>query len=141
MRQLARQVLNVFMMVVAISVAGLNGYASALAACPMHDHGSGTHDHQAASWTADASHDGDAQHGDGHGAGDVAIGDDGPSAPPGEGSCNHVHLHCCATFAVEPAECGLKVAADTRASVPFADAHIPLGQLSSPLFRPPCAVA
>ncbi len=36
-----------------------------------------------------------------------------------------------------PAECGLVMASYARPRAPVADAHIPAGQLASPLFRPP----
>jgi hypothetical protein len=52
-----------------------------------------------------------------------------------------MHVHCCGSFAVPAAECGLKLAALTRVPVLIADSLVPLGQLASPLFRPPRATA
>lgn len=148
MRQLARQALNLLMLVVAVSVAGLNGYASALAACPMHEHGGAAHVHVAPDQVA-IDHDAAAsahEHGSelpvlhSHAAADAAT-PDGDQPASGDGPCTHVHLHCCATFAVTATDCGLTMAVHDRTAVPVGEAHILLGQISSPLFRPPRASA
>lgn len=146
MRQLARQILHVFMLVVALSVAGVNGYASALASCPMHEHGGAVHAHDAnandgASTHADhASHDVPGQDVAGTDCADAgadAAGHSGDEPASGDAPCKHAHLHSCATFAVAAGDCGLSISAHARITVPVGEAHIPLGQLSSPLFRPP----
>ncbi|WP_291152840.1 hypothetical protein [Hyphomicrobium sp.] len=129
------------MLVVALSVAGVNGYASALASCPMHEHGGAVHAHDA------NANDGASTHAD-HASQDVAstdcadagadtAGHSGDEPASGDGPCKHAHLHSCATFAVAAGDCGLSISAHARITVPVGEAHIPLGQLSSPLFRPP----
>jgi hypothetical protein len=148
MRHLARQALNVLMLVIAFSVSGMNGYASALAACPMHEHGA-AHVHatdsqnEIGNGAAPSVHDHGAEIAVQHvHAGSDAATPDGDQPASGDGPCTHVHLHCCATFAVAAADYGLMIAVhDRAAAVPVGEAHVLLGQISSPLFRPPRASA
>jgi hypothetical protein len=147
MRHLARQVLNVLLLVIALSVSGMNGYASALAACPMHEHG-GAHVHATDSQNEFGDSAGTSVHD--HGV-EIAVehadasfdaaAPDGDQPASGDGPCTHIHLHCCATVALTAADYGLAMAAHDSSAVPVGEAHILLGQLSSPLFRPPCASA
>lgn len=128
MRQLARQFLRVVMVAVAVSASSLNGYAAVLAAFDTHAHGShGMHEHP--------SHDHEPGLHSDHGAHDE---DPASSDQP----CKHMHMHCCSSVAVATADAGLSdTAAYARAAVSIANSHIPPGQLASPLFRPPRAVA
>lgn len=145
----ARPLLHVLMLVVAFSVAGLNGYASALACHAGASHAldtSRTHGpHGSASHDAGVSAERDAALSHAHANPDGHVGAHGMNVPDADGDapckgdpgCKHVHVHCCATFAMAPAECGLVMASYARSRAPIADAHIPAGQLASPLFRPP----
>lgn len=131
MRLLARQILRLAVVAVALSAASLNGYASVLAAFDTHAHGHhGTHSHPA--------HDQGHDHGDGLDAGH-AMQDEDPVS--GDQPCKHVHMHCCSSVAVTIADFDLTDADYARIVVPVADSHLPPGQLASPLFRPPRAVA
>jgi hypothetical protein len=127
MRHLARRILRVFMVAVALSASSLNGYAAVLAAFDVHAHGHhGMHSHP--------SHD--------HDAGlhaDHAIGDEDPASS--DQPCKHLHMHCCSSVAVAAADYALTETAYTRAVVPIANSHIPHGQIASRLYRPPRAVA
>ena len=131
MRQSARQILRLFMVAVLLSAGGLNAHAAAMAAFDAHEHGHhGLHDHAA-----------DHQHGAGLDADPCGSqGCDDEPASTGK-PCAHLHGHCCTAYAVPAADCILKLAHDARAAVPAAVSHIPHGQLSSPLFRPPRAIA
>lgn len=127
MRLLARQILRVVMVAVALSASSLNGYAAVLAAFDTHAHGHhGTHSHPA--------HDHDLVV-----VADDAVGDEEPSSS--DQPCKHVHMHCCSTVAVTAADVSLSVAVYGRTVVPVADSHIPPGQIAAPLFRPPRAIA
>ena len=127
MRPLARQILRLAVVAVALGAASLNGYASVLAAFDTHAHGAhGTHSHPA--------HD----HEQGLDTGS-AMQDEGPAS--NDQPCQHVHMHCCSSVAVAATGYNLTIADYARVVVPVADSHIPPGQLASPLFRPPRAVA
>lgn len=136
MRPWARQALEVVVLVVALCVAGLNGYASALA-CHAHVLSDGIHTHGGddsdAGASSDAHHHHAAMEPSDADAGSQAA--DGP--PPSDQPCKHVHVHCCATVAVPAGDCGLAEPPYARPHVAIADAHVPAGQLASPLFRPP----
>jgi hypothetical protein len=136
MRQLARQALTVFMLVIALSVASVNGYASALAACPMHEHGGSVHTHAA---QADVASDDTTANG--HAPSTDTAGHPGDDPASGDSPCKHVQLHSCATFAVTAGDCELAILDHARTTVPVGEAHVLLGQISSPLFRPPRALA
>lgn len=119
------------MVAVVLAAGSLNGYAGALAAFDVHEHGShGLHDHMAghdhgdASDLADAAHDQDR----------CCDGD------PAAKLCTQMHVHCCCAYAVPAADLVLKLA-DEHATVAAAVSHMPHGQLASPLFRPPRAIA
>ncbi|MCC7251875.1 hypothetical protein [Hyphomicrobium sp.] len=131
MRRLARQVLHLLMVAVLLSAGSLNGYAAVLEAFHVHDHGGhGLHDH-----AADHEHTGNVL--------DVADAthDQDKDDPAAKGNlCAGVHVHCCCTYAVPAADLTLKLPHE-RTSVPAAASHIPHGQLASPLFRPPRAIA
>ncbi len=117
------------MVAVALSASSLNGYAAVLAAFDTHAHGHhGVHSHPV--------HDHDDEHGLGV---DHAMQDEDPASS--DQSCKHVHMHCCTSVAVAAADYALTDTAYARAVVPIADSHLPPGQISSPLFRPPRAVA
>lgn len=141
MRQLARQFLHVFMVAVAISASSLSGYAATLAAFDVHAHGGhGLHDHGSQDHAAGHSYDHD--HGDALDVADAAQ-DKAPGSDDttSKGNlCTGMHVHCCCPYAVPAADITLKLAHE-RASVPTVASHIPHGQLASPLFRPPRAVA
>ncbi len=127
MRLLARQILRLVVVAVALSAASLNGYASVLAAFDTHAHGHhGTHSHPA----QDHEHGLDAGH---------AMQDEDPASS--DQPCKHVHLHCCCSSVVmAAADVGFTIAAFTHVTVPVANSHVPPGQLASPLYRPPRAV-
>lgn len=132
MRLLARQFLRLFVVAVAISVSGINSYAGVLAAFDMHEHGHhGLHDHP--------THDHGSALDVDHATLDQDHDDQDPASS--EQPCTHVHAHCCSTVAVPATEFGLKSADFAPAAVPFANSHIPPGQLAAPLFRPPRASA
>jgi hypothetical protein len=133
MRHLARQFLRLFLVVAAIGVSGVNGYAAVLSAFDIHAHGHhGAHSHP--------SHD---EHGvdlhEDHAAIDQAQ-QDGDSSSTDQ-PCGHVHVHCCSSVAVATGEWTLALAVYTRAIAPIARSHLPPGQLASPLFRPPRVIA
>jgi hypothetical protein len=129
MRHLARQILRIALVAVALGASSLNGYAAALAAFEhTHGHHHGTHVHGVHAHAVDAT------------AGDPASSDDdGPAA--GDKICKHMHAHCCGATAVPPAECSLKLGDLPRQVVPRAASHIPPGEGASSLFRPPRATA
>jgi hypothetical protein len=138
MRHLARQFLCLLVVAVAMGASAMNGYAAVLSAFDIHAHGHhGVHSHP--------SHD---DHGvDDHGI-DVHVDhadldqDQQDSDPAStEQPCAHAHVHCCSSVAVPAGDCSLKLVVDTRETVLVADSHVPHGQLASPLFRPPRAVA
>ncbi|MBN8912387.1 MAG: hypothetical protein J0H65_10095 [Rhizobiales bacterium] len=131
MRLLARQILRLAVVAVALGAASLNGYASVLAAFDTHAHGAhDTHSHPALDQDHDHEHGLDAGH---------AMHDEDPASS--DQPCQHVHMHCCSSVAVAATGYNLAVADYARAIVPIADSHLPPGQLASPLFRPPRAVA
>lgn len=138
MRHLARQTLNVLMVAVLLAAGGLNGYGAALAAFDKHEHGvHGLHDH------APHSHAGDHDHGDTSDVANLNVADATPSGgdPAADcGLCSHVHVHSCCVYAVPAADLGLKLGL-TRSAAPVAISHIPPGQLTTPLFRPPRVTA
>ncbi len=128
----ARHILRVALVAVAICASSLSGYMGVLAAFDVHSHGHhGAHSHLPAH-----QHDADTF---------VAQPDDERSNADESGSVNHVcahmHVHCCGSFAVPTADCGLKVTVQVEAAAPAIRVAIPLGQLTSPLFRPPRAAA
>jgi hypothetical protein len=131
MHALPRQILRVVMVAVALCASSLSGYMGVLAAFDVHAHGHhGVHVHEHDHGTAfqvAQDHDDASQTGDEQGSANHV--------------CAHMHVSCCGSFAVPAADCGLKLAASARASMPFADSHIPHGQIASPLFRPPRAAA
>lgn len=123
------------MVAVVLAAGSLNGYAAALASFDQHEHGMhGLHDHGA---HAHAGH-----HDDGDASSDVADatqkGGEDPYASCG--MCQHVHVHTCCAYGVPPADVTLKLTHE-RVSIPVAGSHIPPGQLATPLFRPPRAIA
>lgn len=127
MRHAVRHLLNLLILAVAFGAAGANGYASALA---CHDHAAGGHTHAAAP-------DGHGDHGE-SGAFDVSDATDTSDTPSSsDRPCTHAHVHCCASFAVAASDCTLALTDHVRATPPIALAHIPAGQLATPLFRPP----
>jgi len=129
---LARQILRVVMVAVALSASSLSGYMGVLAAFDVHAHGHhGVHAHDFAHHDHGVVAEADAQ-------GQPQTGDEQGSA---NHVCAHMHVNCCGSFAVPAAECGLKLAERTRVAGPVADSHIPPGQIASPLFRPPRASA
>lgn len=133
MRLLARQFLRLLFVAAALGVSGVNGYAAVLSAFDIHAHGHhGAHSHP--------SHD---EHGvdlnEGHAAVDQAQ-QDGDSSSTDQ-PCGHVHVHCCSSVAVATGGWTLALAVYTRAIAPIARSHVPPGQIASPLFRPPRAVA
>lgn len=136
MRQAVRKLLNFVILVVAFSAAGINGYASALAACHGHTPGghasvSGLHHH------ASVVLDSHADHGD-EGASDVTDATSPQDTPSSSDRlCTHGHVHCCASFAVTASDCTFALMDHVRTTPPIALAHIPAGQLATPLFRPP----
>jgi tryptophanyl-tRNA synthetase len=139
MRHLARHFLHVLLVAAAIGVSGANAYAGVLAAFDVHAHGAhGVHSHP--------SHD-DHGHNHGHGGGQedhAALDHDSNGRNPASTDsqpCTHVHVHCCSSFAVQAADITLTVGIHVRTIVPVADSHIPHGELASPLFRPPRAIA
>ncbi len=143
MRQLARQVLRIVVVALALSASGLNGYASVLAAFDAHAHG---HGHGAvAHEMAHGSH-GHAAH-RGHdvdpGLGlhaDRAMQDEDPASGDLP-CCKHVHMHCCSIIALAAVDIGFTLVADAPTVLPVAAAHLPPGELAAPLFRPPRAAA
>lgn len=136
MRLSARQLLRFFMIVVAIGASSLNGYAAVLAAFDTHAHGHhGVHSHPAHDVDQHANAPGESQ------VLDVADSHDDGSEPDGQ-ACKHVHAHCCCASVVVPANVSTLAAFGyVRSSVPIADSAIPHGQLASPLYRPPRAIA
>lgn len=132
MRQLARQILRLAVVAVALSAASLNGYASVLAAFDTHAHGAhAVHSHPAQNQDHDHEYGLDAGH--------AAMQDEDPAS--GDQPCKHVHMHCCSTVAVAATGYNLVVTDYASAIAPIADSHLPPGQLASPLFRPPRALA
>ncbi len=134
MRQLARQVLRIVVVALALSASGLNGYAAVLAAFDAHAHG---HGHGAAAH--EVAHPG---HGADPGPGlhaDQPIEDQDPAS--GDLPCKHVHMHCCSSVALAAADIGFTFLADAPTVLPVAAAHLPPGELAAPLFRPPRAAA
>lgn len=128
MRLLARQFLRLLVVAAAISVSGINSYAGVLAAFDVHEHGHhGLHSHPA--------HDNGSARDVDHATLDQDHDRQDPASS--EQPCTHVHVHCCSTFAVAASECGLKSVTFAPAAIPFANSHIPPGQLAAPLFRPP----
>lgn len=121
------------MVAVVLAAGSLNGYAGALETFDVHEHGGlglydhGTHDH-----AADHDHDEDLD------TADAAHNDGDPASNCG--LCTHTHAHCCCTYAVPATDLVLKLG-NERASVLAAASHIPPGQLATPLFRPPRAIA
>lgn len=135
MRHLARQFLHFLVVAAAIGISGANAYAGVLAAFDTHAHGAhGMHAHPSHD---DRGHDhGDEDH--------AAVGQDSNDRSPASNDhlpCAHVHAHCCSSFAVQAVAITLTVRTDARAVVPIADSHVPHGELASPLFRPPRAIA
>lgn len=134
MRKLARQVLRIVVVALALSASGLNGYASVLAAFDAHAHGAhGPHIHS-------TLHDHD--HGVDPGAGphaDHGMQDEDPAS--GDLPCKHVHMHCCSIIALAAVDIGFTLVADAPTVLPVAAAHLPPGELAAPLFRPPRAAA
>lgn len=127
MRQTARHFLRIFMVAVAFAASGLSGYSAVQAAFDDHAHEThGLHSH--------------AMHHD-HGA--AAADHDGPGEPGGvaDHTCEHMHVQCCSSIAVPASECGVKLGHQPRAKLRIAALHIPHGQLTSPLLRPPSATA
>jgi hypothetical protein len=137
MRHLVRQFLRFIVVAAAIGISGVNAYAGVLAAFDTHAHGvHGVHSHPSHD---DHGHD----HGDGHqdhAALDQDPNDRNPASNDNQ-PCTHVHVHCCSSFAVQAVDITLIVGTDARTIVPVADSHIPHGELASPLFRPPRAIA
>jgi hypothetical protein len=134
MSLLARQFLRIVLVAVAVSTSSLNAYASVLEAFDVHAHGGhGLHDHAAHAHAVDAE-----AHAD-HGAAGPAHSHEEPS--PGDRACEHMHAHCCSTFAMPAAEFGLKPGLLTRPVVRRVVSDIPPGEGVSTLFRPPCATA
>jgi hypothetical protein len=132
MHALTRQFLRIFMVAVALSASSLSGYMGVLAAFDVHAHGhhgvhSHAHDHGVFEQVAQDHHD--------------ASQSDGDEQNSANHVCAHMHVSCCGSFAVPAAECSLKLAGVVRDPVPFADSHVPHGQIASPLFRPPRASA
>lgn len=126
------------MVAVVLGVSGLNGYASVLAAFDVHEHGHhAPHSHAPQSH---ASHDHDGLDTQGLSAAlDQGQHEDEPAST--DQPCAHVHVHCCGSFAVAAQDCTLTGSVVQRAVVPVAQSHIPPGELASPLFRPPRAIA
>lgn len=124
MRRLARQILRVVWIAVAVSAVSLNGYVAAMSAfAGAHaDHAHGHHHHGAPS-------------GVDHAAADPAPSHDDPTSV-GHG-CEHMHVHCCSVVAVPAGECGLRLGHLVRPVVHRVTAHMPPGQGTSFLFRPP----
>lgn len=148
-----RQFLRFFMVAVALCASSLNGYSAVLEAFESHTHGPmGAHVHHA--HDGDHAHDGvsdgvsvDADHaGHDHAAHpgqacDEAGCDEPQDEPKSASHCAYMHTHCCASFAVPAGDCTLKLGTPVRAIVPERASLIPPGQLASPLFRPPRAIA
>ncbi len=133
MRHLARQFLRFFLVAVAVSASGLNGYAAVMAAFDTHVHGPhALHEHPAYDHGVTAHADHTAP--DGQLTLSCAAACDEQSSP-----CEHMHAHACSSVAVTANECVVKFAHYARETVPVANSHLPHGQLSSPLFRPPRA--
>lgn len=130
MRQLARQLLNVLMVAVLLAAGGVSAYAAGLSAFEAHEHGvheahdHGLHQHADSDTSAMA---GAAGHDDADPASQCSL-------------CAQIHVHSCCSYAVPAADLALKLSPE-RMSVPVAASHIPAGQLASPLYRPPCAIA
>lgn len=141
MSRLARQVLRVFMVVVAVGAGSLNGYLSSRAALEharMHGHEAlhAAHDHAAA---AHGAHQAAAPVG-GHEL--AACAPQSCDTPDDTAhTCADMHVHCCSTYAVPAADCGLAPVRYAGAVLRIADSHIPPGEIAAPLFRPPRAAA
>lgn len=128
----ARHILRVALVAVALCASSLSGYMGVLAAFDLHAHGPhGVHTHASVH-----QHDGDVPV-----VQSVHDEDRSNSDEPGsiDHVCVHMHVHCCGSFAVPAADCGLKITVQARSAVPAAHVAIPLGQLTSPLLRPPRA--
>lgn len=129
MRHLARQVLNALMIAVLLAAGGVSAYAAGLAPFEADEHGvHAAHDH------------GLHHHADGDASAMVGAAehDDDPASQCS--LCAQIHVHSCCSYAVPAADLALKLSPE-RMSVPVATSHIPAGQLASPLYRPPCAIA
>lgn len=130
MRRLARQFLRIVWVAVAVGAASLNGYAAVLASFdgPAHaGHAHGHHHH----------HDHGTPSGGGHAGADPAPSGDEPASA--DHTCGHMHAHCCSVVALPAAECGLRLGHLTRPVVHRVTAHMPPGEGTSSLFRPPRA--
>lgn len=143
-----RQFLRIFMVAVAVCANGLGGYSAVLEAFESHAHGPvGAHAHHAHTGLQDGveSTSLEASHGtQDHEQDRVAAACDGVGCeePKSAGhSCAYMHTHCCTTLAVQAGDCSLKLSHQALAVEPEREAHRPLGQLSTPLFRPPRASA
>jgi len=126
------------MVAVVLGVSGLNGYAWVLAAFDVHEHGHhAPHSHAPQS---PAAHDHDGLDAESlYTALDQGQNEDDPASA--DHICAHVHAHCCGSFAVAAQDYALSVNVVTPSVVPVARSHIPPGELASPLFRPPRAIA
>lgn len=133
MHRSVRHILRIALVAVAICASSLSGYMGVLAAFDVHSHGPhGAHTHASVH-----QHDADVSVAQAAHAEDRSSSDESGSA---NHVCAHMHVQCCGSFAVPAADCGLKVTIQARATGPAPHVAIPLGQLTSPLFRPPRAV-
>lgn len=130
MRHVVRQFLRIFWIAVAVSAVSLNGYAAVLASFDAHAHAGHVHDHH---------HDHGTSSDADHAAADPASSDDAPGSA--DHGCRHMHAHCCSAVALPAAECGLRLGHLTRPVVHRVTAHMPPGEGTASLFRPPRATA
>jgi hypothetical protein len=133
-----RQVLGFLMVAVALCASSLHGYSTVLEAFGTHAHGSvGAHAHHAEGMSFQVSH---VAHDHGL-TQDLAGPCEGASCeePNTANHCAYMHTHCCISLAIPAGDCILKLSYQSRTVEPERAAHLPLGELSNPLFRPPRA--
>lgn len=136
-----RQFLRFFMVAVALCASSLSGYSAVLEAFETHTHGlMGAHVHHANDGVSVTAAD-HAGHDHADQTADSCEGVSCEEPAKSASHCAYMHTHCCASLAVPAGDCGFKLGFVPGSIQPERASHLPLGQLATPLFRPPRASA